>query len=330
MRRIEPGARRGTGTDLPERSLRRGRAHGHARAPRRRPAAYVLHGDERREALCSATVSLHSRGAVEGFEDAVTGSLEDATLPLPAQEQLLAGARACLSACARRAMQLSAGFRESMQRRHLRDRERPDGYFADLLAELDRRVARGRTTGADAQEKRQVLERERSVKLEALSARYIARLEVRPVALLVVEAPVHRMTLHLRRRKAARELEVEYDDATRRLIPPACDGCGLPAQGPRHATMRCTCCAKAARPGLRAARRAPLAGPVAAREFGKRRSSRRADLLPLTRSSRAPSLSVFSWPPGVCLARWPHPRSGRAGEDLCGYPRSRAPGRRGG
>lgn len=75
--------------------------------------------------------------------------------------------------------------------------------------ELDHRVARGRTTGADAQEKRQMLERERSVKLEALSARYVAKLEVRPVALLVVEAPVHRMMLHLRRRKAAREMEVD-------------------------------------------------------------------------------------------------------------------------
>jgi hypothetical protein len=52
-------------------------------------AAFVLHGDERREGLCSAAVSLHSRGAVEGFGDAVAGSLENATLSLPAQERVL-------------------------------------------------------------------------------------------------------------------------------------------------------------------------------------------------------------------------------------------------
>ncbi len=228
-------------------------------------AAFILHGDERREGLCSGAISLRSGGALEGFEDAVAGTLEQAKLELPAPEQVLSGARACLGVCANRAVQVSAGFRESMQRRFERDRERLEGYFADLLAELENRVARGRTGGADIGEKRQVIERERAAKLEALSARYVMKLEVRPVALLVVEAPVHRMALRLRRRKAAREVEVEYDGATRRLVPPACDGCGSPAERPAACDdalhLLCESCAprsegRLACPACRARRRA--------------------------------------------------------------------------
>ena len=195
-------------------------------------AAYVLHGDERREGLCAAAASLHTGGRVEGFEDAVTGALQEAALQPPAVERMLAGARACLSACADRASEAAAGFRESMQRRFERDRERLEAYFDDLLAELDRRASRGRSNADDVQAKRQVMERERAAKLEALIARYVMKVELKPVALLLVEAPTYRLSLELRRRKASRTVEVEYDCATRRLVAPACDGCGGPALRP--------------------------------------------------------------------------------------------------
>jgi hypothetical protein len=158
--------------------------------------------------------------------------LERAAAPPIEQGRLLACARASLGACSRRAAVSAAGFRESMQRRYLRDRERLDGYFSDLLLELDRRAARGRANRADIDEKRQVIEREKAAKLEALRARYVMRLELRPIAFLLVEAPCYRMTLGLRRRKASREVEVEYDCATRRLVPPRCDACGGPAPRP--------------------------------------------------------------------------------------------------
>lgn len=195
-------------------------------------AAYVLHGDERREGLCAAATSLHTFGVVAGFEDAVAGSLQEAAVDIPQAQQALLGGRASLAACVGRASDAALGFRESMQRRFERDRERLEGYFSDLLVELERRVARGRGGGADVDEKRRVIERERAVKLEALAARYVMRVEVKPVAILLVEAPTYRIPLELRRRKRARTVDVEYDCATRRLVAPACDGCGSPASRP--------------------------------------------------------------------------------------------------
>jgi hypothetical protein len=100
------------------------------------------------------------------------------------------------------------------------------------MSELDSRVARGRISPADVEDKRRVLERERAAKLEALSARYASKLELRAVAAMLVEAPVFRIPLELRRRKASRSIEVEYDCATRRLVAPPCDACGSPAPRP--------------------------------------------------------------------------------------------------
>ena len=140
--------------------------------------------------------------------------------------------RAALAACAAHAAEAAAGFQEGVQRRFARDRERIEGYFADLVSELDSRVARGRVSPADTEDKRRVLERERAAKLEALSARYATRLELRAVAAMLVETPVWRVPIELRRRKACRNIELEYDCATRRLVAPPCEACGSPAPRP--------------------------------------------------------------------------------------------------
>lgn len=195
-------------------------------------AVFTLHGDERREGLCAGAASLFNLGLVDGFGAAVAGSLADAAVEQPERTAMVAGARAALAACAARASEAAAGFREGMQRRFGRDRERIEGYFTDLMSELDSRVARGRISPADVEDKRRVLERERAAKLEALSARYASKLELRAVAAMLVEAPVFRIPLELRRRKASRSIEVEYDCATRRLVAPPCDACGSPAPRP--------------------------------------------------------------------------------------------------
>lgn len=196
-------------------------------------AAFILHGDERREGLCAAAASLDTFGIVAGFEEAVAGMLDPAALPVPGTHLALRGARACLAACADLASEAAEGFRDAMQRRFERDRDRLEGYFVDLLAELDRRAKRGRSNAEDLEDKRKVIERERAAKLEALIARYAMKVELKPVALLLVESPAFRMPLVLRRRKVVRTVEVEYDCATRRLVAPVCDGCG--GQAPRPA-----------------------------------------------------------------------------------------------
>lgn len=196
-------------------------------------AVFILHGDERREGLCAAAASLDTFGIVAGFEEAVAGVLEPAALDAPDKEGALRGSVACLAACADFASEAAATFREAMQRRFERDRDRMEGYFEDLLGELEKRAKRGKSQVADIREKRSVIERERAAKIEALTARYVMKVELRPVALLLVESPTYRMAIELRRRKASRTVEVEYDCATRRLVAPVCDGCC--GQAPRPA-----------------------------------------------------------------------------------------------
>jgi len=194
-------------------------------------AAFTLHGDERREGLCAAAASLGSGTEVVGFEEAVAGALEEEDSTTP-RRALFAGARTALTACATKAAEATTAFREGMQRRFARDQERLEAYFGQLVAELDRREKRLHGGALDLEEKRRVLKRERTAKLEALSARYVVRLELRLVAALVVEAPVLCVPLELRRRKATRTIEVEFDCATRRLVALPCDACDAPAPRP--------------------------------------------------------------------------------------------------
>jgi hypothetical protein len=196
-------------------------------------AAFTLHGDERREGLCAAAASLLHRGAVvPGFEIAAAGALEEAEVERPGAAELAATARAALAACAAQAYEAASGFREAMRRRLERDRERLEAYFGELTAELEVRVARGRVARGDAEERRRVLARERAAKIEALAARQATRVEVQAIAAVLVESPASRVPLELRRRKASRTVEVEYDAATRRLVLPPCEGCGGHAPRP--------------------------------------------------------------------------------------------------
>lgn len=190
----------------------------------------TLHGDEKRELLTSATVSLVSGAEVEGFESPsiALSQRRDACLP----ELPRATLSAALAAVTRRCEQQAQGFRAAMTRRYERDHQRIEGYFADLVAELVKRANKGRLDPAVVADKQRALEADRAAKLEALAARFVLRIEVMPIALRIVGAEGAFVSLTLRRRKASRALELEYDAATRRLVPPACESCGQPAPRP--------------------------------------------------------------------------------------------------
>ncbi len=193
-------------------------------------ALATLHGDEKRELLTTAVVSARTGTLVEGFEHAAVG-LSPAPRPhaVHAPEPALA---AVLAACTRRAEVEAESFRGAMTRRFERDRRRIDGYFDDLLMELGKRAGKGRLDPGAMEDKRRAFSAERAAKLDALSARFVLRIEVLPVALRLIEVDGAFITMILRRRKASRTLELEYDAATRRLVPISCDGCGAAALRP--------------------------------------------------------------------------------------------------
>ncbi len=195
-------------------------------------AAYTLRADERREGLVSAAVCLKSGVWVEGFEEAAVGKLEPVPPSASSREEAAKAVHAALGVCELLARHQGTSFMDSMERRLERDRERLLGYFADLDREMKKRASRGRLSPADVEAKRQALSADRESKLAALASRYAFKVDAHPVGAAVVEAPVVLIELRLRRRKAEKSIEVEYDGATRRIIPVACDGCGGDAQRP--------------------------------------------------------------------------------------------------
>jgi hypothetical protein len=198
-------------------------------------AAFVFHGDERREGISSAAISFHTLGIVDRFNDAVAGTLEETAISIPLESEaniIRRATQASLAACSSCASETVQSFREGMQRRFERDQERLRSYFADLLAELDKRAVRAKGNFADIQEKKAVILREQTAKLDALSARYVIKVEQKPVAFILIEAPVYRIAIELRRRKMARTVELEYDCVTRRLVALTCEKCGFPTPNP--------------------------------------------------------------------------------------------------
>ncbi len=192
-------------------------------------ALATLNGDEKRELLVSAVVSTASGTLVDGFVDAAMGLAEQRVSFPPAPAALL---EAALGQCVSQAEAGASVFRGGMTRRFERDRLRIEGYFDDLLGELDKRANKGRLEKDAIADKRRAMLADRAAKLEALAARFVLRIEVKPLALLAVEVDGAKVTLGLRRRKASRAIELEYDAATRRLVPPMCEACSGAAHRP--------------------------------------------------------------------------------------------------
>lgn len=194
-------------------------------------AVWKARTDEDREGVASAVVSLGTGTPVAGFEEAVTLEPSRGGGRVAPSE-----GRRALTAALRRCGELGEAhtgvFREASARRLARDQARMEGYFAELLAELGRRGARGKAEDAAVRDKRQAIERERAAKLEALVARSTFRLEARPISVALVEAAAYAVPVTLRRRKESREVTLEYDCATRSLVPFACEACSRPAPRP--------------------------------------------------------------------------------------------------
>jgi hypothetical protein len=238
-------------------------------------ALATLHGDEKREYVVSSVLAPWSGTEVPGFEEALMG-LPSAghTEPPALSEAVLA---ASVHACELRALAQAQAFGEGMTRRFERDRERIELYFEDLSRELDKRARKGKLDARTVADKRNALFADRAAKLEALCARFVLRIEVTPIALRAIEVESGFASLTLRRRKANRTLELEYDSATRRMVAPRCDGCSGAAPRPAVCDdalhLLCEACAPRAEGRLACAAckpRAPGAKAVATNSVGCR------------------------------------------------------------
>jgi hypothetical protein len=119
-------------------------------------------------------------------------------------------------------------------------------------------------------DKHSALLADRAAKLEALFARFVLRIELMPIALRVIEVESGFASVTLRRRKASRTLELEYDAVLRRIVAPRCDGCGGAAPRPAACDdalhLLCEACAPRAEGRVACVSCKPRAREQAARE----------------------------------------------------------------
>lgn len=117
-------------------------------------------------------------------------------------------------------------FINGLQRRHARDQDRLHHYHNDLhRAAMSRAVALpdGDPKRSREEQRAAAIAREYGAKLDDLSRQYATRVKIEWVQTLELVMPVHRFAVQIRRRKADRMVQLDWNPLARRLEPPVCE-----------------------------------------------------------------------------------------------------------
>jgi hypothetical protein len=117
-------------------------------------------------------------------------------------------------------------FVKGLRRRLGRDQERLYLYHNDLYREAMRRMLALAETDPKRQREEQRAEaigREYQARLDDLSRQYATRVTVEWVQTRELVMPVHRFVVQIRRRKANRTIQLDWNPVARQLEPPLCE-----------------------------------------------------------------------------------------------------------
>jgi hypothetical protein len=185
---------------------------------------YVATSDDQREGLVRVALPALSGGPVEipGLEAFAVEPVDVEELPATV---LRAGFHRLRTALVDASVTRLAGFREAVSRRHRRDAERVDQYFADVRADLARRIGiRKDTPGLRA--KLAALPAEQLRRRSQLVANHALQVTLDLVGLVAIRGPGLDAELIVKRRKHERTLPVRFDGLANQWAPLQCDGCG--------------------------------------------------------------------------------------------------------
>jgi hypothetical protein len=119
-----------------------------------------------------------------------------------------------------------APFVKGLRRRLGRDQERLYSFHNDLHREATRRLsqlAEGDAGRQREQKRSEAIQREYSAKLHDLSRQYAMRVAVEWVQTLELVTPVQRFAVRIRRRKAERVIQLDWNPLARQLETPPCE-----------------------------------------------------------------------------------------------------------
>jgi hypothetical protein len=117
-------------------------------------------------------------------------------------------------------------FVKGLRRRLGRDQERLHLYHNDLYREAMRRTLALAETDPKRRREEQRAEaigREYQARLDDLARQYATRVTVEWVQTCELVMPVHRFAVQIRRRKADRTIQLDWNPVARRLEPPICE-----------------------------------------------------------------------------------------------------------
>lgn len=117
---------------------------------------------------------------------------------------------------------------ENANRRLARDAERVESYYAGLLAQIEKRIAKRAGDDAAAEKERSraaATQADRAAKLEDLHRKYALRVRIELALLLAVRAPVRRLSVRLIRKKEERAQSLDWNPVLGVLESPLCEHC---------------------------------------------------------------------------------------------------------
>jgi hypothetical protein len=123
---------------------------------------------------------------------------------------------------------LAQGMELNANRRMARDSERINGYYGDLLRQIDKRIARHGDDAEAAHRERtraEATQLDRTAKLADLARRYSVKIRIEPGDVLAVSLPVREIAARIIRKKAERAAKFHWNPAAGGLESPWCESC---------------------------------------------------------------------------------------------------------
>jgi hypothetical protein len=195
---------------------------------------YTIDSDDRSMGIATVCFNADAGTSVTAPENFLLGMrdglVEDGGIAAPgaAERWYLPAVRAAQAAARAHVAQAE----ENSNRRLARDTARVESYYAGLLAQIEKRIAKraGDTAAVEKERSRaEATKADRAAKLDDLRRKYALRVSVEPAALLAVRAPVRRITARLIRKKEERARAFDWNPVLGALESPLCESCAAPA-----------------------------------------------------------------------------------------------------
>ncbi|HUK15359.1 MAG TPA: hypothetical protein VLW65_03055 [Bryobacteraceae bacterium] len=195
---------------------------------------YSIESDDRSAGIASVCINADASSLVPMPENFLLGirdglSEDPGTAdPRVVERWFPAAVRVARSAARKHVAQVE----ENANRRLARDTARVESYYAGLLAQLEKRVAKRANDAAAAEKERSRLsatQADRAAKLQDLRRKYGLRVRIEPATLLAARAPVRQISIRLIRKKEERAYFVHWNSVLHMLEPPLCEHCSTGA-----------------------------------------------------------------------------------------------------